>query len=135
LFQVAITLGALAATGAVLWTTDGAGEAYPDTPESETQWLCRACGRAFRLTAAVVQREQRRAGGPTPLYCPECSKKEAYRAAVCGGCGTMFLGPDAPDSPGVCLQCYPDHGAGFGDDSEREASDGDAAQPLRIPNF
>ena len=133
--QVAVIVVALGAVGAIFWTTNEAGEALPDTPESETLWMCHACGHAFRLTASAVAEERRRAGGLAPLLCPTCSEREAYRAAVCGQCGTMFLGPDAPGSSGVCPQCYPDHEpVGFPEDPAGGASEDDSDRRRTVPN-
>ena len=82
-----------------------ADEPLPNTPESETQWMCRACRHAFRLTARAAHRAMRAGGKTMPIYCPECGKLNAWRAARCGIHGLLYFVADVPGFPGRCPRC------------------------------
>lgn len=87
--------------------TATADEPLPGTVESETQWKCRACQHAYRMTARQAGAAMRSSGKLMPVYCPECDKLEAWRAAICRVHSNIYLVADAPGSRGVCEQCHP----------------------------
>lgn len=82
-------------------------QVLPDTDESSTTWMCAACNKVYRLSAAEAEREAIRAGGPSPLICPACQAKKAFRAAECLTCKMLYFSADVPGSAGRCLRCYP----------------------------
>ena len=82
----------------------------PDTPESATTWMCRACKHDFSLTARAFDIEERRVSrkrdrGFGPLTCPKCQKIDAWRANRCPIHHRMFFVADVPGSDGLCPDC------------------------------
>ncbi len=113
----------LAAAAVIFWFNLDSAPAIPDTPDTETMWMCRDCGKTFALTAAKFAVEEERAGGSAPLHCIDCSKKEAYRVAQCTTCDTFYFSRDVPGALGRCPQCYPARpggGPADGGSSEQE---------------
>lgn len=106
--KIAVGVIALIAAAAIFWMNSGGADPIPDTPESRTSWMCHACRQVFTLTAAEAAREEARAGGPSPLFCPACFEKEAYRVAQCETCGAYYFSSDVPGSSGRCETCYPE---------------------------
>jgi len=88
-------------------TRGGASSDHPDTSDSETQWLCRACHKAFRMTARQADLAMRRSGRLMPVHCRECGELDAWRAARCRVHDQLYLVADAPDSDGLCPFCRP----------------------------
>ncbi|MEE8171070.1 MAG: hypothetical protein V3T70_11040 [Phycisphaerae bacterium] len=79
----------------------------PDTAESETQWKCRTCDVAFRLTAHAADQAQRRSGAPMPIHCEACDVRDAWRAARCTAHELLYFVADVPGARGVCPRCHP----------------------------
>src|SRR5215475_11998410 len=78
----------------------------PDTPESATTWMCRACNHDYSLTAKQFDIEERRVTrkqdrGIGPLICPQCGKEEAWRANRCPTHNRMFFIMGVPGSTGL----------------------------------
>ena len=106
--KVGIIVVCLAVAVTVTLVFSPTEEPIPDTDESQTQWMCRACSHVFMLTAREHAAETARGPEPSPpLYCPKCGKKEAYRAAKCSKCGTVYFGAQVPGATGACPKCYP----------------------------
>ncbi len=106
--KIAAALLSFLAAGLVLhFNRAERAQALPDTAESSTTWMCAACKKVYRLTAAEAERQAVKGGGPSPLLCPACSARKAYRAAECLNCRSLYFSSDVPDSPGRCLRCYP----------------------------
>ena len=105
--KVVIIAVCISAAGFLYWFNRDGEASIPDTPDSLTAWMCNSCQNVFSLTAAEAMAEEARAGGPSPLFCRACSKKEAYRVAQCDVCSTYFFSSDVPNSLGRCPACFP----------------------------
>ncbi len=92
--------------------------------------MCAECKNIFELTAAQAAVEEQRAGGPSPLICPKCSKHEAYRVATCDVCGGHYFSTDVPGGMGRCLDCFPPDRGGFPEPKIEETDEtGEKAPP------
>lgn len=96
------------AASALMRLSQPTDEGLPDTEESRTQWLCRADGHAFSLTALRAEQARVDARRAMPVYCPKCSAADGWRAARCTRHNRLYLTADAPQSTGRCPECYPD---------------------------
>lgn len=86
-------------------------DAGPDADATRTKWMCSACGHAFELTARQAADQARRDGRIlSPLICPKCSRRSAYRAKTCARCGSPYLDRNAPGASGRCPKCLPTDG-------------------------
>lgn len=76
-----------------------------DADASRTQWLCKSCSHAFRLTAHEVESAAPSRESWPPLACPKCRANEAYLALCCSKCSMVYFGLDMPGGAGECPRC------------------------------
>lgn len=107
--KIGVIVAALGLAGLLFWRSSSSANDLPDTEESQTLWMCSDpnCAFYFQLTASECQSAEQRADGTSPLFCQQCDKKLAYRAATCLTCNTPYFGPDVPGSSGRCPVCNP----------------------------
>ncbi|MFQ5424727.1 MAG: hypothetical protein ACE5F9_12205 [Phycisphaerae bacterium] len=106
--KIGVIVVALVGAGVAFWLSRPGSSTLPDAPESATEWMCDECRHAFSLTISEVSEAQAKAGGASPLFCPACNEKDAYRVATCPKCATKYFSSDVPGSSGVCPKCHPD---------------------------
>ena len=104
--KIAGSIVCLMLAGVIFWWTNRPSTAMTEAPETSTNWMCAKCGAIVPLTLAEAMRAEQKAGG-LPLICPQCDKKELYRAAQCATCGTFYFSSDVPGSLGRCPVCFP----------------------------
>ena len=79
------------------------------------QMLCmnEECGADFEMSAEEYREQMMQGGmmgpGPmaqTPIECPECGMRSAFRAVKCKECGTIFMQDyTSGDFPDRCPEC------------------------------
>ena len=104
--KIAIIVLALGFAGLMFFLNTKKVDAIPDTPESTSLWMCKACQKTVEWTSK--QEYENSGSAAPPLFCPSCKVRELYRAQKCENCGTVFFGADLPGSSGVCPNCNRD---------------------------
>lgn len=107
--KVGIAIGCLLLAVFLYWWRSPSGaEGIPDTKESESQWLCRACEKPARLTARKVNALMSAVNDVPPLHCPSCGKRDLWQAFVCPKDQTVYFTEGVPDATGRCPKCFPE---------------------------
>ncbi len=109
-----IILCLVLAVGITVMTNTGGGGSGSRSNES-VQMLCmnQECGMDFELSTKEYSEQMMQGGmmGPmplaqTPIECPECGMRSAFRAVICKKCEVIFMQDyTSGDFPDRCPEC------------------------------
>jgi hypothetical protein len=110
-----IILCLILAVGITVMTNRGGGSGSSSRSNEPVQMLCmnQECRMDFELSSKEYSEQIMQGGmmgpGPmaqTPIECPECSMRSAFRAVKCKECETIFMQDyTSGDFPDRCPKC------------------------------
>lgn len=106
ILQLTVIVAALSSATALAIREDAGSDRAASAVASETQWKCRACYSAVRLTAFDVSKLSPGPYGPSmAIKCPSCGEAACHLARSCRVCQSVYLGFEVPGGEGHCQTC------------------------------
>lgn len=106
ILQLTIIVAALSSATAMAIRESASVDREASAAASETQWKCRSCALAVRLTAFDVSKLSQGSYGPSmAIKCPSCGEAACHLARVCPVCRSVYLGSEVPGGDDHCRSC------------------------------